>query len=205
MSLRNLLIAMVCISTAGAAAGDDGDLPLSPGTEAPGFIATTLEGIPVSLEQWEGRVVVLNYFITWYRDAGEHLRMMEALQTAYSQEGMRLVSISLDEGERAMDEAGELVRKHEIAHPVILDPEHQIAGSYGVRALPAIFVIDRSGNIAHYHEGYTEGDARRLSRAIAAALEVEEAIMDVEETEVVEVAPEEPEKPVCNCFRPQEQ
>lgn len=182
------------------------DQPLKPGVEAPDFTGNTLEGVPISLSRWNDRVVVLNYFITWYRDAGQHLRMMENLQEAYSQQGMRLVSISLDEGERAINEVGELVRQYQIAHPVIRDPEQQIAGLYGVRALPAIFIIDRAGKIVHYHEGYTEGDERRISQAIARALEVE-PVADAEPEAEVE-APQEaeqPAEPVCNCFRAKDQ
>jgi peroxiredoxin len=182
--------------------------PLQPGAEAPNFTATTLEGVPINLEQWDGKVVVLNYFITWYRDAAEHLDMMEDLQTLYSREGMRLLSISLDEGARGLEQVGELVREEEVAHPVVVDSDQDIAELYGVRALPAIFVIGRDGRIAYYHEGYTEGDEARISQAVAAALGVEcptpapEESMDAEASEA---EAEEPEEPVCDCFRRDEQ
>lgn len=211
MSLRiAMLVAAVCVPGTAVGAEDTVDQPLSPGTEAPDFTASTLEGVPISLSQWEGRVVVLNYLITWYRDAGEHLGMMESLQDAYAAQGMRLLSISLDEGERAMNEVAQLVRDQGIAHPVVRDPEQKTAGLYGVRALPAIFIIDRAGKIAHYHEGYTEGDERRLSQAIAAALEIEPPAEPEEapEPEAVEEEPEEVEEerePVCNCFRQKEE
>ncbi len=196
-----VLIAGLCLfwPAAWAQETQDRPAPLAPGTEAPDFTAVTLEDVPISLSQWDDRVVVLNYFITWYRDAAEHLSMMEDLQDTYSEQGMRLLSISLDEGERAEEQVSDLVRQQQIAHPVVRDAEQKIAGRYGVRALPAIFIIDRNGKIAHYHEGYTEGDERRLSEAVAAALGVEAAPEDTEE-EQAEVS-EEPEKPVCHCFR----
>ena len=177
--------------------------PLQPGAEAPEFTATTLEGVPLSLDQWEGKVVVLNYFITWYRDAADHLGMMEDLQTLYSRAGMRLVSISLDEGERGLEQVGELVREKEIAHPVVVDSDQDIAGLYGVRALPAIFVIGRDGKIAYYHEGYTEGDELRISRAIASALGVECATAETGTAAAAEE--QEPEEPICHCFRQDEE
>jgi len=175
--------------------------PLEVGAEAPGFTATTLEGVPISLEQWQGKVVVLNYFITWYRDAAEHLGMMEDLQTLYSRDGMRLLSISLDEGARGVEQVAELVREKELAHPVVIDSDQQIAALYGVRALPAIFVIGRDGKVAYYQEGYTEGDEGRLSLAIANSLGVECPTPPEEDAAPAEAAPEEPEEPVCNCFR----
>jgi alkyl hydroperoxide reductase subunit AhpC len=182
--------------------------PLQPGAIAPDFTATTLEGVPVTLAQWQDRVVVLNYFITWYRDAAEHLGMMEELQDTYSAEGMRLLSISLDEGERGLQQVRDLLREKQIAHPIVLDPEQLVAGVYGVRALPAIFVIGRDGKIVYYHEGYSEGDEVRLARVIAQALGVDtpeepttEATDTTAEEPATAEAAEAPEEPVCRCFR----
>lgn len=198
-----LLTSVFLIATTLAAAQEETQRqPLQPGAEAPGFTATTLEGVPLSIEQWEGRVVVLNYFITWYRDAAQHLDMMEQLQTQYSREGMRLVSISLDEGDRGEEQVRELVRDAALAHPVVIDADQEIAEQYGVRALPAIFVIGRDGAIAYYHEGYTEGDEGRLARAIAQTLGVEPpAENGVKAIEEVAEDAEQPVEPVCNCFR----
>jgi peroxiredoxin len=180
--------------------------PLEPGVEAPEFTATTLEDVSITLAQWDGRVVVLNYFITWYRDAADHLGMMEDLQTLYSRDGMRLLSISLDDGERGVEQVRELVREQELAHPVVIDADQEVAELYGVRALPAIFVIGRNGEIAYYHEGYTEGDERRLSQAIATALGVECATPEPQEdVEADEAGTQEPEEPVCDCFRRREE
>ncbi|MFO8079851.1 MAG: TlpA disulfide reductase family protein [Armatimonadota bacterium] len=201
-----LLTSLVLIATIPAFAQEQTERqPLAPGAEAPEFTATTLEGVPITLTQWQGRVVVLNYFITWYRDAAEHLGMMEDLQTLYSRDGMRLLSISLDEGDRGVEQVRELVREQELAHPVVVDADQEVAELYGVRALPAIFVIGRDGEIAYYHEGYTEGDERRLSQAIAAALGVECPDAGDEDNEVAGADAQEAEEPVCNCFRQREE
>lgn len=207
MTPRACLVTLVVLiaATLCPAQQDAGVQPLQPGAGAPDFTAATLEGIPHRLAQWEGKVVVLNFFITWYRDAADHLDMMEDLQDTYSQDGMRLLSISLDEGDRGLQQVRDLVREKQVAHPVVVDSEQNIARPYGVRALPAIFIIGRDGKIAYYHEGYTEGDERRLSKAIAAALGVECATAEPEEAEAAAAEPEEPEEPVCHCFREKQQ
>lgn len=181
--------------------------PLQPGAQAPDFTATTLEGVPIRLDQWQGKVIVLNFFITWYRDAADHLQMMETLQDAYAQAGMRLLSVSLDEGERGSEQVAALVREQQIAHPVVLDPELSVAQLYGVRALPAIFIIGRDGKIAYYQEGFTEGDEQRLSSAIAMTLGVECLTPAASETgaePAAEAEQEAPEEPICHCFRQKE-
>ncbi len=181
--------------------------PLAPGAVAPDFTATTLDGATIKLGEWRGKVVVVNYFVTWYRDAAQHLKMLEDLSTAFSAQGMRLVSISLDEGQAGLDAVRELIADQGIAHPVIMDPQQQIAAPYGVRVLPAIFIIGRDGVIAAYHEGYAEGDDERLGELIAAALQVgaeleDQAAAEAETEPPAEAeAPAQPEEPVCKCFR----
>ncbi len=195
-----LLLALLCVSAPVAWCQDEArQQPLAPGVAAPDFSATTLEGMTVTLSQWRGKVVVVNFLITWYRDAAKHLKMMENLADQYSSEGMHLISVSLDEGERGLGEIRKLVREEEIAHPVVPDPAHQVAGLYGVRALPAIFIIDRAGTIAHYYEGYNEGDEKRLSEAIASTMGVEYEPKPAEEQAEEEAETEE--EPVCHCFR----
>ncbi len=203
------LVVLLVITVPALHADEEVRQPLKPGVVAPDFTATTLDGVTLRLADWRGKVVVLNYFITWYRDAAKHLKMMEDLNTAFSERGMRLVSISLDEGSSGLDEVRTLIREEGIAHPVIVDPEQHIAAAYGVRALPAIFVIGRDGIIVYYHEGYTEGDEERLGEVIAAALNIEgeqaEAAAASETETETAAATEESEEPVCKCFRRSEE
>jgi len=109
--------------------------PLAPGVAAPDFTANTLDGATIKLTDWRGKVVLLNFFVTWYRDAAQHLKMLEDLSTAFSEQGMRLVSISLDEGQVGLDAVRAVIADQGIAHPVIMDPAQQIAAPYGVRIL----------------------------------------------------------------------
>lgn len=227
MRLAALLVALTLILALAPACAQTGATrtPLTAGTIAPDFTAPTLEGTTVSLADMTGWVVVLNFFITWYRDAAEHLHMMEDLNSTYAQQGLRLVSVSLDAGERGLEDVRTLVRAEGIAHPIVSDPQQVVAALYGVRALPAIFIIGRDGVVAHYHEGYTEGDAERLGALIAAALAVEPAPAAVATAEPAEpTAPAEPaaqaqpqpepvpaaepapqaaqtREPICRCFR----
>lgn len=228
-----VLLAFLLILTLAPARAQTGAtrVPLTAGTVAPDFTAPTLEGTTVCLAEMTGRVVVLNFFITWYRDAAEHLHMMEDLNSAFGEQGMRLVSVSLDAGERGLEDVHALIRDEEIAHPVVSDPQQVVAALYGVRALPAIFIIGRDGVIAHYHEGYTEGDDERLGAIIAAALAAEpspqtmpsgeapatdapaaEPAAGAEPAAEPEPAPAAqpatgapaPGEPICQCFRPRE-
>lgn len=201
MQSRIIAALIVACLTAPAWAQDQPAVPqpLAPGADAPNFTAQTLEGAEISLTEWADHVVVLNFFVTWYRQAGTHLKIIEDLASKYGEDGLRAVSVSLDD-EDALQEVRELVAGHELAHPVVFDPEQKIARLYGVRALPATFVIGADGKVGHYQEGYTEGDDERLEEAVASAMGVEAEPSEQEEAQA-EPAPEEPEEPICKCFR----
>lgn len=173
--------------------------PLACGTLAPDFTITTIEGSQIHLATWRGHVVVLNYFITWYRDAARHLGVMEAISTKYSPQGLRLLSISLDEGQAGLEATRSFITATEVAHPVAADPQQQVAGTYGVRALPAIFVIGADGKISAYHEGYMEGDDQKIEGLVAAALAAGSPAQPTSEASDDQEPAEQ--EPVCRCFK----
>lgn len=206
-ALRVLAVVSLLLTAAVLTAADDPatplpDKPLEIGVKAPAFTITTLDGNEMGLEAWRGHVVVLNYFITWYRDAARHLDVMETLATKHGPQGLRLLSISLDEGQGGPGATQAFIGGHNIAHPVATDPQQQVAGQYGVRALPAIFVIDREGKVVGYHEGYMEGDDAKIEQMIVAALGAS-GTDDQPAEGATDEAPADDE-PVCKCFKQSE-
>lgn len=192
--------ALLCCTVLPMAWADDSpEGPLPCGTLAPDFAITTLEGSEIRLSTWRGHVVAINFFITWYRDAARHLSILEALSTKYSPQGLRLISISLDEGQGGPETTRAFIAATNIAHPVAADPQQQVAAAYGVRALPAIFIIGKDGKIQAYHEGYMEGDDEKIEGLISAALTAGAPAESQAET----TGDEEPgsEEPVCHCFK----
>ena len=201
---------LMLVSAPAALAQETAEAPLTVGVVAPHFDINTLEGTPVKLSDWYGRVVVLNFFMTSYKGTAEHLQVTEGLATKYATAGLKVLSISLQPGETGPATTKSFVDEHEIAHPVAADPDQKIARIYGVYVpLPAIFVIGRDGKIVSYQEGSTEGAATKLEQAIANALgtavpagtETTEEQPPPEET--AEGAPEE--EPVCHCFKEKEE
>ena len=70
---------------------------------------------------------------------------MERLWRRHRDEGFVLVAVSLDSDPKLI---GPFVAEHRLTFPVALDPALEVANLYGVRALPASFVVDRQGNLA---------------------------------------------------------
>ncbi|MGH7312319.1 MAG: TlpA disulfide reductase family protein, partial [Candidatus Rokuibacteriota bacterium] len=92
-----------------------------------------------------GQVLLINFWATWCPPCLEQMPALERLWRQHKDNGFVLVAVSLD-GDPAP--VGPFVAEHRLTFPVALDPKFEVANLYGVRALPATFVVDRLGNLA---------------------------------------------------------
>ena len=120
------------------------------GSPAPEFQLTNLSGTSQSLEQYRGKVVLLNFWATWCQPCTKE---MPAMQTAYDTlQDQGFVVLAINELEDIKK-----VRKHilEYQHTfdVLLDPDNQVANMYGVVGLPVSVFIDKSGHVRKVVKG----------------------------------------------------
>jgi peroxiredoxin len=81
------------------------------------------------------------------------------LERAYGSKGLEVVGVNMDQ--RPAD-AARFLDQHPAAFQVALGSNAACARSFGVKAMPSSFVIDRKGVVREIHQGFREGDARRL-------------------------------------------
>lgn len=108
------------------------------------FTATLLGGQRFRLAEQRGKVVLVNFWATWCPPCREEMPSMERLWRRYRDRGFVLVAVSLDSDPTLV---GPFVADHKLTFPVALDPQVEVANLYGVRALPASFVLDRTGTL----------------------------------------------------------
>src|SRR5437763_5019702 len=113
--------------------------------EAPDFTLSTPSGASLSLAALRGKVVLLNFWATWCVPCRKEMPALEALYQRYKDRGLEVVAISLDKLPAAPVEA--FVKQMDVTYRVALDPSWATARTYGVRGLPATFLIDRAGNV----------------------------------------------------------
>ena len=112
-------------------------------TPAPDFTVPGLTGKPLSLRDFRGAVVLLNFWATWCPPCKQEMPSMERLYQRYKDRKLTLLAISIDfEGARAV---APFVRNLKLTFPIGLDPKMEVAERHTVRALPASFVIDQNG------------------------------------------------------------
>ena len=160
-----LFIAFAFLVAAAPAASASGDpaaalslmspKPLKPAKE---FRVSTPDNRSLTLADFKGKVVFLNFWATWCKPCEEEMPGMERLYKKYKDKGLVVLAISED-----TDGAGAVtpfVKKHGLTFPVGLDPRMSVAAQYGVWALPSTFIIDRHGNRAHFANGPRDWDGR---------------------------------------------
>lgn len=121
--------------------------------ERPAFTLPDTAGQARSVQEWDGKVLVINFWATWCPPCREEIPEFVALQRKYAMRGLQFVGIAIDEPEAVLP----FMKAAGVNYPVLLG---QLTGidlsrKYGNRwgALPFTAVIDREGQIVSVNGG----------------------------------------------------
>lgn len=117
--------------------------------QAPDFTLLDLDGNQISLGDFAGRPVVINFWATWCPPCQDE---MPLLVEAYEREGGQVVflAISIDEPERAVRRFAE---KNDISFVILLDEGGKVASEYQVKSIPITFFVNRDGQVVMRYAG----------------------------------------------------
>lgn len=146
---------------------------------APNFTLLDLEGNKVSLEDYKGKVVVLDFWATWCAPCIKSFPAMQLAVDRYKEDpDVQFLFINTWEQkdnptpmvQRFMDKRGfnflVLVDKKDAESKV-----NPVVESYGVMGIPAKFIIDGDGNIRHRLTGFTGGDNEEQVKELSLLIE----------------------------------
>jgi len=124
------------------------------GKAAPSFTLQDLNGKPVSLSDFKGKVIVLDFWATWCPPCVIEIPHFIELYEQYKDQGFAMVGISLDR--EGISVVKSFVRKYQINYPILMT-DGQVDRVYGgITAIPTTFVIDSAGNIRQKYIGYRD-------------------------------------------------
>jgi peroxiredoxin len=131
---------------------------------APDFSLPELNGQPLQLSAYRGKVVLLDFWATWCTPCREETPRLVELQSKYRDQGLQIIGVSMDD---SPDPVREFHQHFHMNYPVVMGNADIGARYGGVLGLPIAFVIDRSGRIYAKHIGATgasvfEQDIRAL-------------------------------------------
>jgi peroxiredoxin len=142
---------------------------LSGPTAAADFTVRRLGGGSFRLSEQRGKTVLVNFWATWCPPCLAEMPAMERLWRRHRHGGFVVVAVSVDADAATVPR---FIEDRGVSFPVALDPEMKVANTYGVRALPASFFIDRRGRLTALALGPRDWDAR-AAQVLVEALETQ--------------------------------
>ncbi len=115
-------------------------------------------GEAVSIADYRGQVVLVNFWATWCAPCVREMPSLDRLQAALSDEGFKVMAVSIDRG--GIDAVLPFYRRLGLENlAIFLDPKGEYAQEYGLRGLPSTYLVDRQGRLVGGSEGPLEWDA----------------------------------------------
>ncbi len=140
------------------------------GEQAPDFSLRDVDNRAVSLSDYAGKVVLLNFWATWCQPCQVEMPQLDKLQRELGDKGLVVLAISTDDA-RSASTVKPLVKRNGYTFRVLLDKETKVVSMYNpAKTLPYSVLVDREGRIAYVHMGYTPGDEVEIREKIEALL-----------------------------------
>lgn len=117
---------------------------------APNFSLATLDGSSLSLANYRGKAVLLNFWATWCEPCRTEIPAFITLQDKYGPQGLQILGISMDDDQAPVKKFRD---EFHVSYPIVMG-NAAVGESYGgVLGLPITFLIDRNGRIYAKHIG----------------------------------------------------
>lgn len=160
------LLAVVLFKAARHRTAPAGAVSASGHSQAPDFSLTDLNGQPLDLASYRGKVVLLDFWATWCAPCRAEIPHFVEFQNTYGPQGLQVIGVSMDDD---LKPVGPFYQEYKMNYPVALGND-KLAQSYGgILGLPVTFLIGRDGRIQAKYVGAV--DVAGIEQAIKAQLE----------------------------------
>lgn len=171
--LVGAIVAVIAIGLFSATRFLEGELsPVSVGAVAPPFAARTLDASPVTrtLDDYRGRVILLNLWATWCAPCRREMPSIEALYRDFGPQGLEVVAVSIDQP-GAEEAIRDFAREYGLTFDILYDPSGTIQREYQTTGVPETFIIGKDGTIRKKliaaHDWNSEANRALVARLLA--------------------------------------
>jgi len=140
------------------------------GTPAAAFKLIDLEGKWLSLSDYKGKVVLLNFWATWCGPCRVEMPSMEVLYQEFKKDGFEVLAISSDHQGSIITRP--FVEAQALTFPILHDADYRVSGIYGIRTLPMSYLVDRQGILRYRVFGARDWNSEQARVFIEELLEM---------------------------------
>ena len=120
------------------------------GFSAPNFSLDVLtedgSGEKISLTDYRGQVVMINFWATWCSPCREEMPAMQAVYDDYQDDGLIVLAVNTTFQDNELD-VKDFVREFNLSFPVLFDRSGDVSQQYQLRGLPSTYFVDQRGII----------------------------------------------------------
>ena len=132
---------MACLLLLAVSACYTGSRPPRIGSNAPEFTVQDAQN-RITLSQYRGQVVVLNFWATWCPPCIEEMPSLVEMQRRMKDKGVTVLAVSVDVDEGAYHR---FEKDHNVNLLTVRDPGQKSSSLYGTFKFPETYIIDRNG------------------------------------------------------------
>lgn len=144
-----ILSAFFALSACSGSAAPEPEEAFQPDT-ADDFALEDLDGYLVSVSDFRGSIVVLNFWASWCPPCRQEMPDLNELDLEFKERGeVVLLTVNLTDGQRETREtARSYIEENGFGFTVLFDDRGVLANEYGIAAIPQTFILDRDGQIS---------------------------------------------------------
>jgi thiol-disulfide isomerase/thioredoxin len=137
----------------------------APTGPAPSFQLASMAGKNVSLSQYKGQVVMINFWASWCGPCRTEMPILEKLHTKYKPMGFTMIGVNVEPDSTL---AANWLKATPVTFPILFDTKSEVSKAYSVAGMPSTVIVDRKGNMRWLHRGYKPGDENQYLDQIRA-------------------------------------
>lgn len=118
---------------------------------APDFTLKNQHGEKISLSDYRGKVVILNFWATWCPPCKAEVPGFVKMYNEHKDDGLVILGVSLDRD--GWQSVAPFIRNHQVSYPVVIG-NRDVVDAYGnIQSIPTTFVLDKQGKVQRKYVG----------------------------------------------------
>ena len=139
------------------------EMPVKP--PVPALRLRDLDGKLHDIEDYKGRVVVVNFWATWCAPCRKELPSLDRAWTALKRDGVQLLAVSMGDSAEKVDR---FLKRYPVDIPILVDERATLKQSWQLQGMPTTYVVAPNGVIYFGAIGEREWDSREILDQILA-------------------------------------